>query len=88
MTDRIIRNMGAASLLIERDPRPGRAFVSVADVGTDRCRYMTSVTHSASVTLGFEAAEQHFDYPTKAVEWLDRRSADLTAPIQPPQLAA
>lgn len=88
MQDRIIRPMGAASLLIEPDPRPGRMFVSISDAITERCRYMASTPHDVAATLGFEAADQHFDCPAKAVEWLDLRSAALTDMIYPPQLAA
>lgn len=88
MQDRIIRPMGAASLLIEPDPRPDRMFVSIADAVTERCRYMASVPHDVAATLGFEAADQHFGCPAKAVEWLDLRSAALTSTTYPPQMAA
>lgn len=85
MQDRITRPMGAAALLIEPDPRPGRLFVAITDTATERCRYLASVPHDVAATLGFEAADQHFASPNDAAAWLDDRSLALIDLIHPPE---
>lgn len=77
--DRIIRPMGAASLLIERDEcRPGRLFVSLEGGRDSRCLYMASVGADVAATLGFEAAGEYFDHGAEAAAWLASREQALS----------
>jgi len=78
MPDRILRNMGAASLVIEPDTVRSRMFASiVTGADLERCHHMASLPHDVAATLGFEAADQHFNCPAAAIAWMDRRVGDL-----------
>ncbi|MGF7178402.1 hypothetical protein [Azospirillum doebereinerae] len=85
--DRILRPMGAASLVIEPDTARDRMFASIVTGDPERCHHMASLPHDVAATLGFEAADQHFTCPTQAILWMDCRAGDLgmrAAPVSPP----
>nr|WP_295838142.1 hypothetical protein [uncultured Azospirillum sp.] len=76
MDDHIIRPMGAATMKIETDTRPGRLTISI-ECAAGCCHGIDSVPHDVAGTLALEASDQHFTNPVTAWVWAAGRIEDL-----------
>lgn len=77
MGDHILRPMGAATLKITADTRPGRLMAAI-ECAAGHCHGIDSVTSDIAGALALEASAQHFVDPITAWMWAAGRIEDLT----------